>query len=130
MKKIWWILIIILLLVVAYYGYRYYQNRNIPKAKGGRLPSQDDINCATGGGTGSRMIIGSCTRPRIPLDANGNLPKPMKQKCFTSDELGLNEGDSGPSIVTDNNGFGTTWYFNFQSGNNFCYTNPQWYTNS
>lgn len=112
------LIIIAVVIIAAYLGYKWYTNKGLPKAKGGSLPSSSDIACATGAITGTGKITGSCTKPKMyPL------PSGYKEKCFTSDDLGLNEGDQGYSIVTDMNGFGTKWYFNYQSGNNFCYTN-------
>lgn len=117
-----WIIGIIILGVIIYYAYKYYQNKDNKKVGGGSDPTQADIDCASGGKpNASKMIIGSCTKPRIfPV------VKPMREKCFTSEELGgIEEGGSAPSIVTDLNGFGTTWYLNYQSGDRFCYTNAK-----
>lgn len=130
MKYIIYIIIIIVVIAAIIFGIKYWNNRGNKKVKGGSVPTADDINCASGG-TGaqraanpstSAVIIGNCTKPEIwPVES------PMKQKCFTSAELGLSEGDSAPDKVTDSNGFGTTWYFNFQSGDRFCYRSPQYY---
>lgn len=99
--------------------FRWMSNKGTKKVKigAGSAPTQADKNCASGGNAGDK-IIGSCTKPMIyPL------PPRWKEKCFSSDELGLQEGDQGYSVVTDNNGFGTKWFFNYQSGDRFCYTN-------
>lgn len=111
------ILIIIAVVAIAYLAYKWYVNNGFHKVFGGTQPTAEDIACASGGG-GGRMIIGSCTKPFVyPI------PRGTSQKCFTSEQLGLGEGDSGPAIVTDLNGFGTKWYFNYQSGDRFCYVN-------
>lgn len=112
-------LIILVVLILAYFGYKYFSNKGLPKVSGGTAPTDADKNCA-GGSAAGRAIVGSCTKPIVfPV------PPGVKEKCFTSEQLGLNEGDSGYAIVTDMNGFGTKWYFNYQSGDRFCYTNKQ-----
>lgn len=123
MKYILYTLIVIGILISLHYVTKYYNNINIKKVSGGTLPNQSDIDCASGGtNTVGKMIIGNCTKPVIyPVD------KPMREKCFTSEELGLNEGDTGPDKVTDQNGFGATWFFNYQSGDHFCYRTPEFY---
>lgn len=109
--------IVILALIAAYYGYRYYQNKDLPRAKGGSAPTDEDKNCASGGTSGLK-IIGMCTKPHVfPV------PPKVAEKCYSSDELGLKEGDSGYAAVTDN--FGKKWFFNYQSGDRFCYTDKQ-----
>ena len=124
MKIILYSLLAISVIVLIYYGSKYYKNKDLQKVSGGSAPRQEDIDCATGGGGGEgKRIIGNCTKPVIyPV------VKPMKEKCFTADELGITkEGQAGPPIVTENNGFGTTWYLNYQSGDRFCYRSPQFY---
>lgn len=105
----------------GFFGYRWYQNKDVKKVRGGRLPTPSDVDCATGGL--NKRIIGICSKPIIDPRI---MPSSMKQKCFTSDELGLTEGQPGPDKVTEQNGFGTTWYLNYQSGDNFCYRSPEY----
>lgn len=122
MKYIGYVILVIVILMGLHYGIKYYNNRNNKKVKGGSLPNQDDINCASGGGAAAGKITGNCTKPVIyPVQS------PMREKCFTSDELGLSEGDAAPDKVTEANGFGTTWYYNYQSGDRFCFRTPQYY---
>lgn len=119
MKTVKIILILVAIVVGLYFAIKWYLNKDIPRASGGTVPTDADKNCASGGASG-KVIVGSCTRPMVfPI------PPGVKEKCFTSEQLGLNEGDSVYTIVTDLNGFGTKWYFNYQSGDRFCYTNKK-----
>src|SRR3990172_9155876 len=108
------VLIVLLVIVLLWVAYKLIVRSGSKRVDGGSPPSSDDVACASG--TPTSRIIGSCTRPKLyPVRP------PIREKCFTSEELGLVEGDTGPSKVTDNNGWGTTWWFNYQNGDRFCY---------
>ena|SRR3990172_5152443 len=110
------VLTVLLVIVLLYVAYKLIARSGSNKVKGGSPPNAEDIACASGTPIG--RIVGSCTRPKVyPIRS------PIREKCFTSEELNVAEGEEGPSKVTDNNGWGTTWFLNYQSGDRFCYVN-------
>lgn len=110
------VFLIVLAIIIFIGGYKLYSTKDNKKVSGGTPPNADDIACASGANA-SAKIIGNCTKPRLYPVYPG-----VKEKCFNSETLGLSEGDTGPSKVTEASGFGKTWYFNYQSGDRFCYT--------
>lgn len=119
MKTAGKVILVLSIVVAAYFGIKWLQNRNAKKVSGGAEPGADEKLCASGG-SNLKTIIGSCTKP---LFITTGLD--VKEKCFTSASLNLDEGDLPWPEVVDANGFGKRWYFNYQSGDKFCYVDKQ-----
>lgn len=118
--KNYWLLYLLVGAGLAYAGYMIYINRNLPKVKGGAKPTAEDEACRVGASSGGSRLTEQCTRP------NYNVEVGVKQKCWTNEELG--GLDFGPEIIVENFGAGKKWYYNFQSGNKFCYVDNNKYT--
>lgn len=113
----YWLLYLLLLAGLAYLVYRWYTNKDVPKVQGGSGPTATTEDCRTGGG-GARLTE-QCTRPKY------NVAGGVKQKCWTSEELG--DLEFGPETIVEQYGVGKKWYYNFQSGNKFCYVDSPKY---
>lgn len=113
------VIILVAIALISFVIYKLNKSKGSKKIVGkGFIPTASDAPCQSAPSVNS--IIGTCTKPILyPV------PPDIKQKCFNSETLGLSENDLGPSKVTENNGFGKTWYFNYQNGNKFCYVDRQ-----